>query len=268
MLYDGEYLDVYEMNRLCYVRIYSINAETAAEEFRDQAVPLLSETDGLILDLRFCGGGNVANGARILRMIKGNSVRQMQQTASLRSGFEMRIARQIGYGIEGGQGYFDSKLVERGRAMLDRTYYFNPFSPDLYSESISNQLIKEMGEEASAKGDFPSTETALQPYDKPCVMLIGPGTASAGESMAILAQDAGIPLIGSHTAGIEGDLILERLSNGWIIGFSSGNSYGPNGELIWNHGVCPDLNHEISLEEWMAGNDTTLVAAIEDMNVN
>lgn len=180
----------------------------------------------------------------------------------------MRIARQTGYGIEGGQGYFDSELVERGRAMLDGTYYFNPLSPELYSESISNQLIKEMGAEESAKEELPSTETVLQPYDKPCVMLIGSNTASAGESMAILAQDAGIPLIGSHTAGIEGDLILERLSNGWIIGFSSGNSYGPNGELIWNHGVYPDLNHEISLEDWMSGNDTTLMAAIEYMKIH
>ena len=97
-------------------------------------------------------------------------------------------------------------------------------------------------------------------------MLIDAGTSRAGECMAVMAKEAEITLIGERTAGICGEIAMEQLNNGWIIVYSAGNIYAPNGDAIWNQGIMPDIEKSVSLNDYMSGNDSVRKYAIEYIN--
>ena len=89
--------------------------------------------------------------------------------------------------------------------------------------------------------------------------------------MAAMAREAGVTLIGENTAGVFGDAAMEQLENGWIVMFSAGNIYAPNGDAIWNQGIAPDIEHSVSLADYRNGTDSTMEFAmkyIRDTRIN
>lgn len=260
LLYDGEYMELYDMGDVCFLKIFTLDSGKVIEEFEADLYPHLVNFSRCVVDLRECGGGNIENGIGILSRLIKEPIRGITQRISLKSGLEMRLARQLeDYGDDNGGVEVQNTAILRGQEMLNGTYYYTLLSPDAYSDSMSKVIEQEL-----LYDEDQETVKAVPPVftKESCVFLIGSQTASAGEEMALQAQDAGITLIGSRTAGIVGDLVFECLSNGWLVGYSCGNNYGPGGEVIWNHGVVPDIEMQNTLDCIIEEGDDVLEFAL------
>jgi len=78
--------------------------------------------------------------------------------------------------------------------------------------------------------------------DRPLVLLVGPGTASAAEAFALALRHHGVAvLVGAPTYGKCRTQTLAPLSNGGAIRFSNGRLWGPDGVPCDPRGMRPDL---------------------------
>jgi carboxyl-terminal processing protease len=101
--------------------------------------------------------------------------------------------------------------------------------------------------------------------DIPLVVLVNAGSASASEIVAGAIQDydRGI-LVGETTFG-KGSVQqwIPLSSDQGAVRVTIAQWYTPNDRLIHGQGLTPDVEVELTLEDWDAGNDTQLKAAIE-----
>lgn len=265
LAYDGEFFDVYERDGVSCVKFLEIDGQAVVQEFEEEALPLIMESAGCILDLRGCTSGDSAAATGIFQHFSGEELPPFIKSYMLKSGLEMRIARAVSHQLAGSERYEGTELAKRGAAMNSGQYFYRiPRENDAFSESVRKVNEEELGEiEGLYFGDSGAETSGDLVFQKPCAALIGKKTAMGGECMAAMAREAGVTLIGETTAGIFGDVVMEQLSNGWIVTVSSGNIYTPDGEAIWNRGIAPDVEHVISLEDYRAGRDTAMERAVE-----
>ena len=115
-------------------------------------------------------------------------------------------------------------------------------------------------------------ETAVEEIPKagvPAVVAIDPSVGSAAESTAYYAQQWGLPLVGSHTAGYTGSIYLLDLPNGYRMTFSGPRSIRTDTpERIFRTPVSGQRSSPIT--RWRAflpGEDAILSAAIAALTV-
>lgn len=269
LVYEGEYLRIYEKSKISCVEFLGLNGQAAVREFEEKALPVLLESSGCILDLRGCSNGDSTAASEIIQYFSEEKLPPFIRSYSLRSGLEMRIARQLEYQIPGSERYEGTELAERGAAMNSGQYYYClPGENEAFCESVKKINEEELKEIEELYSQESETKEARQlsgdsVCQKPCVMLIDKKTTAGGECMAAMAREANVMLIGENTAGVFGDAVMEQLSNGWIVMFSAGNIYTPGGDVIWNQGIAPDVELPVSLEDYRAGRDTTMEWAVE-----
>ena len=98
----------------------------------------------------------------------------------------------------------------------------------------------------------------------PLVVLIDQGSASASEIVAgALRDNRNILLIGETSYGKGSIQKLEYLSDGSSIKITVAHRLTPNGDLVSEKGLEPDIRVEFDLEEYEAGNDVQLKKALE-----
>jgi carboxyl-terminal processing protease len=101
--------------------------------------------------------------------------------------------------------------------------------------------------------------------DIPLIVLVNAGSASASEIVAGAIQDyeRGI-LVGETTFG-KGSVQqwIPLSSDQGAVRVTIAQWYTPNDRLIHEQGLTPDVEVTLTLEDWEAGNDTQLEAAIE-----
>jgi carboxyl-terminal processing protease len=106
--------------------------------------------------------------------------------------------------------------------------------------------------------------TAL-PFQRPVVVLIGPGSVSGAESFAGPMQAYGrATLVGERTAGGCGLVRSANLGPGWSIFLASHHTdFGPDEWQLNRIGVMPDVQITPTLGDEAAGRDPQLDRALE-----
>lgn len=100
----------------------------------------------------------------------------------------------------------------------------------------------------------------------PLVVLINGASASASEIVAGAIQDSarGV-LVGTETYGKGSVQIPHRLSDGSQLRITIAHWFTPGGRDIHEQGLVPDVEAELSWEEYEAGNDTQLEVALRTL---
>lgn len=100
--------------------------------------------------------------------------------------------------------------------------------------------------------------------DYPLVVLINQGSASASEILASALRDnRGVKLIGETSYGKGSVQKLQALSNGSSLKITVANWLTPNGELIHDKGLEPDIKVEMTDKDYQEEKDPQLDKALE-----
>jgi len=98
----------------------------------------------------------------------------------------------------------------------------------------------------------------------PLVVLINQGSASASEILAAALRDnRGVKLIGETSFGKGSVQTLRQLTDGSSLKVTIAKWLTPNSELIMDKGLEPDIEVEITEEDWTEDRDPQLDKAIE-----
>lgn len=130
----------------------------------------------------------------------------------------------------------------------------------------SNDRIREDGQ---WKGPFDRVVEPRQDaarYEKPVVVLTGPKIVSSAESLVLMMRyGAGAKLIGQATGGSSGRPVPHPLGNGVTVYLSSWEDHLPDGTMLQNHGVQPDVTVTTTPQE-LNNSDPALDAALKALD--
>lgn len=113
------------------------------------------------------------------------------------------------------------------------------------------------------KTEYKSRGTGIL-SDYKVVVLINEGTASGAEILAGALRDrGGIILVGTKTFGKGSVQQVEKLSNGSALKITIARWLTPNGDLITDKGLEPDIKIETTLKDETEGKDPQLQKALE-----
>jgi len=134
----------------------------------------------------------------------------------------------------------------------------------LFSRVRHNDVQMPDGTLLPMRQDIDFDGTAL-PFQRPLVVLIGPGSVSAAESFAGPMQAHGRAiLVGERTAGGCGLVRSVNLAPGWSIFFASHQTdFGPDEWRLNRIGVTPDVQVTPTPADEAAGSDPQLDQALE-----
>ena len=101
-------------------------------------------------------------------------------------------------------------------------------------------------------------------FTKPIILLTGRYTQGAGEQLVLyLKSQQHVTIIGDTTAGFANPAVSFNLTEGWSIEIPSMVTYSPDGTLLLNSGIAPDILIPVSEADFAAGVDPVLDAAVE-----
>jgi hypothetical protein len=101
-------------------------------------------------------------------------------------------------------------------------------------------------------------------YDRPVLLLIGQRCMSSNESfVAMMAGAPQVTTMGDHTAGSSGNPRIFQLPLAMSVSVSQWIDYLPDGTLLDEHGVLPQLSFVGSPEAFQGTRDDLLSAALE-----
>jgi len=107
-------------------------------------------------------------------------------------------------------------------------------------------------------------EQSLRLFDIPVVILSGYMGGSAVENFIVAVQGAeNFTVMGTNTMGMGGDMIMFLLPGEILFGLNLTRQYLPNGQVLNNYGIAPDIWVQQSLSDLLNGIDTQLVYALE-----
>ena len=133
----------------------------------------------------------------------------------------------------------------------------------LFSRKRHNQVRLPDGAVLPQRQDIDLDGTAL-PFQRPLVVLVGPGSISGAESFAGPMRAYGrATLVGERTAGICGVMRTVRLARDWRICLASHHTdFGPEEWQLNRIGVTPDVVVTPTPDDEAAGRDPQLAAAL------
>ncbi|MBI5930182.1 MAG: S41 family peptidase [Chloroflexi bacterium] len=118
-------------------------------------------------------------------------------------------------------------------------------------------------------GFTPTREFYVEPggpqqFTKQVIVLTSDLTVSAGETF-VLAMDVlpHVTMVGGNTAGAYSDILSRALPNGWQFGLSNEKYTAADGEVYEKVGNPPDVVVLFDVEQFQAGTDDILNAALE-----
>lgn len=213
---------------------------------------------GFVLDLRLNGGG--AADVSILSQfapveslgsVGGAYLRVFDAGPAL---IAQQLLRAYQTGAQLPEGLWETQIA--GFSVLDGV--------DMLSHRFVRDLTQSGGVEGLDIWDSELlAENSLGLFDIPVVILIDHTSASAAESFVITAQGVNnFTIMGTHTPGMAGDLLVFDLPGGGLFGLNVVKQVTETGQTINNFGLAPDIFVPMLIEDLLAGRDTQLQAAI------
>jgi C-terminal processing protease CtpA/Prc len=134
----------------------------------------------------------------------------------------------------------------------------------LFSRQRHDEVHLPDGTVLAKREDVYLDGTAL-PFQRPLVVLIGPGSISGAESFAgPLQAYRRATLVGEQTAGLCGVVRTVNLAPGWAICLATHHTdFGPEEWRLNRIGVAPDVLVRPTAEDEAMGRDSQLETAIE-----
>lgn len=124
-------------------------------------------------------------------------------------------------------------------------------------------IVKEKSRDTSHNQSFSASKQAKF-KDKPTVVLVNGGSASGSEIVAGALQDYGLAtILGETTFGKGSVQDLTELSDGSSVKLTIAKWFTPNDRSISQEGIVPDLEVELTLEDYNNDLDPQLEKAIE-----
>lgn len=241
-------------NNIGYLRIRTMTSRNAPEEIKE-AMDELSQTKGLVIDVRNNGGGGRQTLLELMPYfippnhppIVGNL--GIYRTDNPDIPKEGVLKNRFMYPLSSAQ------YTESDKALL-RSFLknFHPnfsFDPDKFTD-WHFLLIK------------PSDEKKF--YDKPVVVLMNGGCFSATDIfLSSFKQLDHVSLIGTTSGGGSGRTRKHTLPNsGWPLRLSSIISFQPHGDLYEGNGVSPNIEVPLaSLDDALGKTDNQLTFALQ-----
>ncbi|MEM6996634.1 MAG: S41 family peptidase [Myxococcota bacterium] len=104
-------------------------------------------------------------------------------------------------------------------------------------------------------------------FTGPIAVLVDEGTASTSEIFAAGMKDIGrITIVGGGpSAGAALPSLIEELPGGAVLQYAVGDYHSPKGTLVEGKGVVPDIVVDEQREDFAAGRDAVLDAAVEHL---
>ena len=138
-------------------------------------------------------------------------------------------------------------------------------SVDVSSIWIDGKVVVEQREnQGSIITASESADSGAKLGDMPTVVLINKGSASASEIVAGALNDyEKAELIGQTTYGKGSVQALDTLSDGGVLKVTIARWYTPNGSNIDKDGIAPDVEVEVTEEDYEADRDPQLNKALE-----
>ena len=109
---------------------------------------------------------------------------------------------------------------------------------------------------------------ARKKFNGKIVVLINAATGSMAETWAMMFRIHGATLIGTPTAGANGNVVRFPLPWQITIQYSGLGFYYPDGTQMQRTGIIPDIEVYPTMDDIMAGRDEVLEAAISFLNSN
>jgi len=131
-----------------------------------------------------------------------------------------------------------------------------------FLERSQTVVIEDFG--AGKEQEIYKAEGNSQLKDYPLVILLNQGSASASEILASALRDnRGVKIIGETSYGKGSVQKLEELENGSSLKITVANWLSPNGELITDKGLKPDIEVIMTDEDYNEERDPQLDKALE-----
>ncbi|MBM7034775.1 S41 family peptidase [Vibrio ulleungensis] len=223
---------------ILYIALNSFEDKSILDDF-ERSFPTIKQSKGLILDLRFNGGGSTTIGNTILSHLIDKPV-QGASTQSRQHIGNMSAYAQI-------MEHVDLNLLDSDSlAMLEKI-------------SQSPQYNKW----TSSDGDWlePAEDTKT---DIPIYVLIGHNTASAAEDFLVQLRSIDyIKTVGSPSFGSTGQPLFGQLPGGGSFRVCTLRNTYPDGTEFNGVGIQPDLPFLPTLSQFLSGQDHTLLFALE-----
>lgn len=263
IVHDSMYLKIYKtVEDFLIIRCFSFGSFDVYEEMLMALENI--ESKGIILDFRYCEGGNSDVGKKIVEYCSGKFLSEDNQVLSTISiGYDMSNA--IVFKETENNVYMDAlyseihslylndylNSVKRGEEMLKRNY--------LIDGKEYLDILNVLGEASDITRTYKVEETS---QNRNTIILIGHKVGSAVDCVAAMANTANIVTVGTRTNGATGNLAFFDIGDNYMSALTLQNVLTPEGDKINNVGVQAQVYIEENLENFRHGIDTQLNYAL------
>lgn len=216
------------------------------EEFKTK-VPELQKAKGLIIDLRYNGGGSTNIGTAILDYFVNDTILYGSRSSS-----KQYIATHAAWGVHLTPADTINGKPDWGMDREEATKIYKTARNEVYFNFPYN------GRKTQYKG---------AKIIVPTVLLIGNNTASAAEDFLIYAdKQKHMVKIGQRTYGSTGQPLMLELPGGASARICTKKDTYPDGREFVGVGVIPDIEVTPTVKDYLNKKDPALNKAVENIN--
>ena len=250
----GAFVQVHE-GGIHHISLLTFGNPTMPEAVRQYIEDTADTAKGFIIDIRGNGGGT---GDLVIL----SQFADPRDFATVRAYMQVRDVGAMTLGSI-------IKMAERGEVVLSDEIFdmiingHSAIDGRNMLESRHLEEIYDFGETEMWNVDL-LYEQSLRLFDVPIVILADYNSASASESFVVSAQGVNnFTIMGTNTTGMAGDTPFFPLPGGGFLSLNVTKQLTPEGQIINNHGIMPDIWVSQNLADILEGVDTQLVAALE-----
>ena len=230
--------------------------------------------------LRITFNRNGHNFDTIIKLVKYEAINPIELVQSNRSGIEV-IDNNIAYMYLGNlkndslHSFMSTKQDSLKGIIIDLRCYpkeFICYSLTKYLSKNNKKFARFTSVDLKNIGSFSwngfaRTEKSKNSFNGKIVVLVNELTQSQAEFTAMaLKSISNVIIIGSNTAGADGDICSLNLPGGIITKFSGIGVYYPNGDQTQRTGITPDIFVDPTIKSITQGKDILLEKAINLIN--
>lgn len=225
-------------NNIAYIGLSSFGDEKIDSLFIDK-LPELYKAQGLIIDLRFNGGGSTDIGTKILQYLTNDTLMQHSVWSTR---LHLPAFKAWGAFVEAKDTAGNAWNKKAFEINHDDYWYKDEYTPDTFHLNAKRLVV-------------------------PTVILIGNNTASAAEDFLISASNQKHMIkMGEPTFGSTGQPYFFDLPGGGSARICTKKDTYPDGREFVGYGIQPDISVPVTLKSYFEYKDIVLDSALAYLN--